>query len=178
MDINSIVMIFNLLNQRLEARGATRSFIICGSSALIAQKLARASRATTDIDLLSPEIDTILKTVSLEIAHEKGLRSNWLNTDAISLIRDLPIGWEARTVEIYSSSNLIIHSIGRSDMIFSKLYAYCDRDIDFEDLIDIKPTKEEILVHVERISELDGNPNWPKLVENKMQRLLKALNYE
>ena len=63
-------------------------------------------------------------------------------------------------------------------MIFSKLYAYCDRDIDFEDLIDIKPTKEEILVHVERISELDGNPNWPKLVENKMQRLLKALNYE
>ena len=63
-------------------------------------------------------------------------------------------------------------------MIFAKFYAYCDRQKDIFDLVDLFPTNDEIDRAAELIKTLDGNPNWPLYVENQKLKLKQKLGYE
>ncbi len=48
--------------------------------------------------------------------------------------------------------------LGRSDLLKSKFYAYCDRTVpDFEDLKHLIPTIQELLEGIEWVKERDGN---------------------
>jgi hypothetical protein len=63
-------------------------------------------------------------------------------------------------------------------MIFSKFYAYCDRQKDIEDIVALKATINEIKDAFELTKLKDGNPLWPKHVETQLLKLKKRLGYE
>ena len=92
------------------------------------------------------------------------------------MIHDLDDGWEQNTIVVYRGSGLVIRSLGRSDLLFSKLYAMCDRKQDIVDLLAMKITHEEIAFLKERVKQMDGNPDWPMWVEICMEELLQEIN--
>ncbi|MBF0362409.1 MAG: hypothetical protein HQK49_15435 [Oligoflexia bacterium] len=151
--------------------------IVIGGMALIIQGVV--SRQTRDCDILSPTITENIKTLSKEFASTvKGLDVDWLNNGPESLSKDLPKGWELRCENIYSGTSLKLQTLCRSDLLKSKLFAYCDRGIDFEDCIKLSPTKNEIVESLDWLYERDGNTDWPEHVKLSMDKLAKELGYE
>jgi hypothetical protein len=63
-------------------------------------------------------------------------------------------------------------------MIFAKFYAYCDRQKDIYDLIDIAPTLDEIDRAAQLTSRMDANADWPTYVELQRRKLMKRMKYE
>jgi hypothetical protein len=88
-------------------------------------------------------------------------------------------GLETRVIEVFASASLAVHSISRRDMIFAKFYALCDRQRgDAQDLMDLQVSEEEIDVAADLTAQKDGNPNWPKHVEQEKQKLKRKMRYE
>jgi hypothetical protein len=79
---------------------------------------------------------------------------------------------------IHEDSHLKVFSISRVDMIFSKFYAYCDRQKDIEDLVSLKVTLFEISEALDWTKTKDANPLWPKHTEDQAKKLRKRLGYE
>lgn len=175
MDLN-IKGALKLLNFYLKKKNQTRAFTICGGASLYLQGVI--TRTTRDIDVVGAEIDAVLTEAALLVAKDMGLRSEWLNSEPKSLARDMKPGWENRVFLIYEEPHLRIFSISRSDMIFAKFYAYCDRQKDIEDLVSLNVTSEEISEAAEYPKTKDGHPLWPKHVEDQVLKLRKRLAYE
>jgi hypothetical protein len=171
-----IISTLDLLNVHLAKKGQERSFIICGGAALILQKIA--TRTTQDIDIVAPEIDQALKQASEEVANILGLNSSWLNSDPIGLADDLAKGWKDRVIQVYTNIHLKVFSISREDMIFAKFYAYCDRQKDIYDLVDLAPTSDEIERAAKLTLSMDANVDWPAYVEIQKHKLKKRMMYE
>lgn len=147
--------------------------VILGGAAL--QLLGLTDRVTKDCDVLSPKIPPEVAESSRKFADTHDLQPNWLNNGPESLIRDLPAGWEARTREIYRGSQLVFRTLGRLDLLRSKLFAFVDRGIDLEDILRIEPSQEEIHAVLPWLKERDGNPAWPEYVDIRMRELREAL---
>jgi len=80
---------------------------------------------------------------------------------------------------VYSGDVLRVFSLGREDLIASKLYAYCDREeSDLDDLLKIKPTIDELNSLYLWLLKRDLSEFWPMRVESKWIILLKRLGYE
>lgn len=173
LDIKSAL---NLLNFYLNKTGDSKSFTICGGASLFLQGIV--SRTTRDVDIVGEELDAVLSEAALLVAKDLGLKPKWLNAEPKSLARDMRPGWEDRIFLIHSNTNLQIFSISREDMIFSKFYAYCDRQKDIEDIVALKTTIIEINEAFELTKLKDGNPLWPKHVETQLLKLKKRLGYE
>jgi hypothetical protein len=171
-----IISTLDLLNVHLAKKRQVRSFIICGGAALILQKIA--TRTTQDIDIVAPEIDQALKQASEEVAKILGLNSSWLNSDPIGLADDLAKGWKDRVIQVYTNTHLKVFSISREDMIFAKFYAYCDRQKDIYDLVDLAPTSDEIERAANLTMSMDANVDWPAYVEIQKHKLKKRMMYE
>lgn len=112
------------------------------------------------------------------VANDLGLNPKWLNSDPKGLAKDMRKGWESRVFLVYSETNLQIFSISREDMIFSKFYAYCDRQKDIDDLVALNVSLYEIKEAYELTLKKDGNPLWPKHVESQLVKLKKRMGYE
>lgn len=167
----------DLLNFFLHKKGISRTFIICGGASLILQNVTRLGRATTDIDVVAPEIDEALKEAAVYVADQLGVRPHWLNSNPKALAKDMAPGWESRIIEVYSASNLVVHSISRRDMIFAKFYAYCDRQKDLNDLIDLAVTEDELNEAADLTRQMDGNPLWPIHVNEQLEIVRKKFGY-
>jgi len=116
---------------------------VCGGGALLV--LGIVSRQTRDLDVVTPKLTEELIIGSRKVAIEFSLSPDWLNNGPENLIIDLNLGWEERCQLVYSGEVLRVFSLGREDLIASKLYAYCDREeSDLDDLLKIKPTIEEL----------------------------------
>lgn len=172
-----IRLTLDTLNKHLKKKKLTRSFIICGGAALILQGLSRGSRVTADIDVVAPEIDKELKDIAIEVSEELGLTERWLNSDPKGLVKDLSNGWDRKILKVYSASNLEIYSISRQDLIFSKFWAYCDRQKDENDLIDLQVTELELNIAVKKTKMMDANEIWPDYVEEQALKLKRKLGY-
>jgi hypothetical protein len=135
-------------------------------------------RETQDCDILFPEIPSLIQKAAQDFAKAKGLEINWLNNGPESLKRDLPKGWMARVQDLYSGDALTLKTLGRSDLLATKLWAYCDRGFDLDDCIKLKPTKEELLEAIKWVSHQDANDSWPKHVKGMFSELAKELGYE
>lgn len=150
---------------------------VIGGAALNILQISQ--RLTTDVDCLAPTIPDDIKKASLEFQitfPELGLIKDWLNNGPSSLVRDLPQGWPSRLTQGFKGTNLIINVLGRPDLLKTKLYAYCDRNNpDFEDLLLLKPTQEELLDSIAWVKERDGNPGWPANVDINFKILKEAL---
>ena len=68
--------------------------------------------------------------------------------------------------------------LGRPDLLKTKLFALCDRDIDLEDCIRLAPSKEELIFSIAWVKSQDGHHKWPERVDIVLENLAKRLGYE
>jgi hypothetical protein len=168
--------ILRRLDEELTRLGEKRSLIVCGGCALIVMDIT--DRRTRDIDVIFPRIDPILKEVAKCVGIEFGLAENWLNDSPSSLARDLTKGWKSRTVSIFKGESLELRALGREDLLATKLYAFCDREDDFDDVVKLKPSKKELDSLLPWVLKRDGSALWPRRVQDCFLRLRKKLNHE
>lgn len=150
----------SLLGELLAARNhPPQHFVVCGGSSLLA--LGLVSRTTTqDVDILarieanhlvSPRpLPDWLRTAADDVGVQLDLPRDWFNDQVAdeTLFRcGLPDGLQQRlTLKTYGP-RLSISFISRRDQIFLKLHAAVDRDggRHLQDLLDLKPTADELL---------------------------------
>jgi hypothetical protein len=165
-------------DQYLSQRCLSFRAVIIGGAALIA--LGVISRTTKDVDCLFPEIPDEIKLASRNFARENpdfDLIDNWLNNGPMSLVNDLPGGWQERLVPVYAGEGLVLQTLGRMDLLRTKLFALCDRLEDWADCIAFAPTAEELDGCFPWVTERDGNSHWPEHVGNTFADLAERIGY-
>ena len=153
--------------------------VIIGGAALIVMEVV--DRQTKDVDCLDPVIDSRIKQASIEFAKTNPvfrLQENWLNNGPSSLKRELPQDWNTRLREIFKGKALTLTTLGRIDLLRSKLYAYCDRQTDLDDCIALEPSLAELLECYPWLTERDASPLWPDHVLESLKILAERRGYE
>jgi hypothetical protein len=130
--------------------------VVCGGSALLAQKII--SRSTEDVDILAMRdfdggvdraypMPEALKLAATEVATELHLRENWLNSAASFHFPDLHLlpntFWQELENRNYGDY-LKISFVSRRGQIQLKLYAALNRD-EPRDLADLKALAPDAL---------------------------------
>lgn len=165
-------------DQFLDARNLKFEAIAIGGTAL--NLMGVVTRETRDCDILSPTIPAVIldaaKEFAVQSSHE--LKTDWLNNGPSSLAPNLPSAWQSRTVLVFEGKSLTLHTLGRSDLLKTKLFALCDRETDLSDCIAMKPAREELRDSLEWIISQDTNPMWPNRVKSVFAILAKRLGYE
>ena len=153
--------------------------VIIGGGALILMNIV--NRFTRDVDCLDPEIETIVKQSSIDFANkfkQFNLIENWLNNGPITLCQNLPENWRTRLEIIFQGESITLRTLGRSDFLKTKIFAYCDRDIDLEDCIALKPSPSELSEAAEWVYLQDISELWPERVDHMIAFLRKRLGHE
>ncbi|PCJ62323.1 MAG: hypothetical protein COA79_04465 [Planctomycetota bacterium] len=178
--MNEMQTVLNLFDTYLFEKNLNFEGIIIGGAALNIMNIT--NRVTRDIDFLDPKIPLAIKDASINfIKSNPSLQLNaeeWFNNGPNALIRDLPQNWKNGLVEIYKGKAIQLKTLSRIDLLKTKLYAYCDRDIDLDDCIALKPSSEDIDDCREWVLKGDGNPHWPERVDEQFLRLKKELGYD
>jgi hypothetical protein len=160
MDLDSKLLeeALSLLGELLTDRPA-QHYVVCGGSSLLA--LGLVSRTTTrDVDVLAAvengqlctakPLPDWLQDAAAKVAQDLDLMETWFNTgpsdDSFFRI-GLPEGLERRLTTREFGPALRISFISRYDQIHLKLYATADSDQGrhYQDLLDLKPSAEELL---------------------------------
>jgi hypothetical protein len=162
----------------LAERGLSFEAVVIGGAAL--GLLGVVSRQTRDCDILHPQLPKIIREAAEEYAGiqcRKGdlLARDWLNNGPASLVDALPLGWMDRLQLAYKGPAVTLHSLGRLDLLRSKLFALCDRGIDLQDCLALAPTTEEIKEIRPWLELQDANPDWPKHMSTVLDDLLGKL---
>jgi hypothetical protein len=155
--------------------------VIIGGAALVLLNVIE--RATRDCDVLSPQLSDVISTAAKAFAKETKdafapLDSDWLNNGPSSLTEVLPPDWSERLETVFTGKALILKSLGRSDMLLSKLFALCDRGTDLNDCLALKPTRAELNDSLDWLKYQDANPLWPKHVSDTIKNLAERLGYD
>jgi hypothetical protein len=168
--------VFVALDAELKALGVQRELIICGGAALIAMGIV--ARETRDVDVLLPVLDPELHSAAKKIGKALDLNEGWLNNGPRDLIQALTKGWESHCTDVFRSTNLVIRSIGRSDLICSKLYAAADRPEHLPDLVALKPSETELEAARTWVLARDASEIWPRIVQECAEEVRRRLGYE
>lgn len=172
--------VIKAFDEYLGTKGLSFRGTIIGGAALIVMEVL--DRVTQDIDCLDPKIPDEIKKASVAFAEERAddlaLKENWLNNGPARLKLDLPKGWRRHIIQIYEGKNLTLYTLGRLDLLRSKLFAYCDRQQDLEDCEALRPTVDELQTCLPWLVERDANPMWPAHVKTSLHRLAEKLGYE
>jgi hypothetical protein len=177
MEVRETIAGFDLF---LFERGLSLEAVIIGGAAL--NLLGVVSRRTKDCDVLDPELPGPVVQAARDYARdvrEKGgvLRDDWLNNGPRSLLKALPSGWEARLQLAFEGKALVLMSLGRDDLLRSKLFALCDRGIDLDDCIALRPTPGELKAFAAWVEAQDLNPDWPTHVRRTLADLARRLGH-
>jgi len=171
MDIQNVL---SELSKQLPAEGSVRELYICGGAAL--NLLGISSRQTADIDVLAPEIDQTLKTAADKVAVELGLEQGWLNNGPIDLLQNLHAEWKTGATLVFDSPKLKVFSLGRMDLLKSKVWAACDRLEDIPDVVAMTPTEQELDQVRDWVLECDASDIWPEIVNQCLEEIKRRLN--
>jgi len=138
--------------------------VLIGGAALALQGVI--ARETRDCDILEPELPLDIleaaRSFAQDISGQGGiLRDDWLNNGPAQLASILPDGWRTRIQVAYKGRAIALWSPGRMDFLLTKLFALCDRGLDLNDCLALKPTKEELSGAAGWIVQQDMNPEWP-----------------
>ncbi|MGK5084447.1 DUF6036 family nucleotidyltransferase [Bdellovibrionota bacterium FG-1] len=175
--LENIQTILCELDQALAKLSENRILIVCGGSALLVVDLI--DRTTRDIDVITPELDTVLKDLATLIGKRHGLEEGWLNNGPASLARDLEPGWKNRTESIFQGVALRLESLGKRDLLASKLFAFCDRDEqDLDDIWGMAPSWSEVESLRNWLLDRDASVLWPRRVETRLLLLKRKLSHE
>jgi hypothetical protein len=170
---NNINNLFELFDELL---GQSLEIFIAGGSNLLARGIN--NRVTLDIDVICPENlpEAVMKSVQ-QFAQSEGLSNDWLNTTCSRDLRFLDKDWKSRAELYFAGKHLRVWLLGRKDMLALKLAAAVDRgEPDYSDIIKLKPTKEEWAFALEWAKQYDGNPDWPRAIEEIAKTIREAQN--
>jgi len=179
MDPKQIIQLFD---DFLADKKASFSGVIIGGSALVL--MGTTHRNTEDVDVLSPPIPLEILNYAEEFRNQltyKGIKmvDQWFNNGPDSLLNALPKDWKKNTTSIFKGRALTLSTLGRIDLLRSKLWALCDRrEQDREDLLSMRPSSEELNKCLPWVQDQDTNPEWPDYVETRFKALAKDLGYE
>lgn len=167
-------------DQYLADRGLEFEAVVIGGAALAL--LGIITRETQDCDVLDPNIPSAVAQAARDFGREasqKGedLKRDWLNNGPASLKDVLPPGWQSRLEKLYVGKALLLHTLGRPDLLKSKLFAYCDRGQDIKDCIALAPSREELQSSLGWVKKQDMNPGWPDHVEAQIAKLALRLGH-
>jgi hypothetical protein len=164
----------------LAARGLSLEAVVIGGAAL--NLLGIVSRPTRDCDILHPELPVAIHEAARVFAVEmrgqgEVLRDDWLNNGPASLAGVLPGGWQERLQLVFSGQAVLLRSLGRQDLLKSKLFALCDRGTDLADCIALAPTEDELSAAVSWVEAQDAHPDWPAHVRATLEGLARRLGH-
>jgi hypothetical protein len=164
----------------LETRGLSLDAVVIGGTALVLLEVV--SRQTRDCDILDPQIPADVADAAREFALDvrnggEPLDDEWLNNGPSSLADVLPEGWNARVLQVFTGKALTLHSLGRTDLLMSKLFALCDRGIDLKDCVALSPTAEELDTILPWLIRQDLHPGWSDHARSIMADLAKRLGH-
>ena len=162
------------------ARGLAWEATILGGAALFL--LDVVERATHDVDVMDPAIPEAIGGAALAFAEEcrrAGLpmRENWLNADAMPVGALLPLGWQSRLQPAFEGKALRLESIGRADLLRTKLFAACDRGTDISDCVALRPGPEALAEAASWVALQDAHPGWPNHVAATVSDLARRLGH-
>ena len=185
---SNIDQAFKLLAGRLDlAQTEPVRLVVCGGSALIAMGLRQ--RTTRDVDvvallnatneLASPDpLPEFLLTAAAQVARDLGLFDNWLNNGPMQLGDVLPADWRLRVRMAYEGAAVRLDTLGRADLLSTKVFALCDRGTDLADCLALAPTAEEIAEALPWFTHQDANPDWPAHVAATLADLQRRLGHD
>jgi len=154
--------------------------VVIGGTAL--NLLGVLQRPTRDCDVLHPAIPAEVLSAARAFAAEAraaggDLKDDWLNNGPADLVRQLPSGWENQVQHVFSGQALRLTSLGREDLLRSKLFALCDRGLDLPDCVALAPTKDELTLILPWLELQDANPDWPAHVRSTLEDLARRLGH-
>ena len=152
--------------------------VVIGGSAL--GLMGVIQRPTRDFDILVPELPPAIASAARDFAKAQrqagvDLTDDWLNNGPMQLGEVLPAGWRERVQRIFDGQVLVLSTLGRPDLLKSKLFALCDRGTDLPDCIALAPTAEELAECVPWLEVQDGNELWPAHVRATVADLARRL---
>ncbi len=146
------------LNEELEMINFKTTIYICGGAELIL--LGYENRFTSDIDAIMDSMDSDLVICINKVNKKLNLSGFWLNNQVAPIGKKLGRGWKKNTTLLFSKSHLKIKGLSRQDLISTKLSALIGRNTprDEEDILWIKPTKQELKVAREYVLKFNTDP--------------------
>ncbi len=169
----NIQKIFEALDRELESQSGSNVLIICGGAALIS--LGVRSTSTVDIDVLTPDLSQELLAAAAAVAKQFGLAPDWVNNGPKSLLVHLPADWRIRVTVLFRGKHLRVDSLGRSELLISKVFAEADRQEDLDDIVGLKPTRSELDAAATLVATFDAHPDWPAHVGRTVERIWTRL---
>lgn len=165
-------------DQYLAGLGLGLEAIVIGGSAL--SLLGVTERQTRDFDVLAPSLSAEISNAAKAFARAQreigvDLVDDWLNNGPMQLTDVLPADWRSRVRPLFKGSALILETLGRSDLLKTKLFALCDRGTDLPDCLAFSPTAAELADALPWLALQDGNPDWPAHVEATINDLKQRL---
>jgi len=164
----------------LKARGLRLDAVVIGGSALAL--LGVIDRQTRDFDILKPDLAPEVLDAAQAFAKQMRddgteLGDDWLNNGPSQLVSTLPSGWEARCRPAFAGDALELTTLGRSDLLKTKLFALCDRGTDLADCIALSPTQAELTDAQAWVTTQDANELWPAHVAEVFDDLRGRLGH-
>jgi len=89
----------------------------------------------------------------------------------------LPDGWRLRVQVAFTGASLTLTTLGRADLLKTKLFALCDRGTDLADCVAMAPRTAELEEAEPWLSEQDANPMWPDHVRATLDDLRGRLGH-
>lgn len=154
--------------------------VVIGGSALGLMSIIQ--RPTRDFDILVPELPSSITDAARDFAKAQrqagvDLIDDWLNNGPMQLGDVLSAGWRERVHRIFEGQAVVLSTLGRSDLLESKLFALCDRGTDLPDCIALAPTADELAEALSWLEGQDGNPEWPAHVRATLADLSRRLGH-
>ncbi len=164
----------------LASDSLTIDAIVVGGAALAL--LGVTSRQTRDVDVLDPllserALDAARRFATLVRTQGTHLDDTWLNNGPAQLTTVLPEGWRDRLRTAFRGERLALRTLGRSDLLKTKLFALCDRGTDLSDCIALKPSMAELDAAEPWFAYQDANPMWPEHVSTTFEDLKRRLGH-
>ena len=165
-------------NLWLTKRSLKLEAVVIGGAALAL--LGVIDRQTRDFDILQPHLSKELLTSAKEFAQylrSQGteLTSDWFNNGPTQVADLLPEGWRDRLQPLFNGSALTLTTLGRNDLLKTKLFALCDRGTDLIDCLALAPTKIELVEAIPWLEVQDAHPEWPEHVRITLNDLEERL---
>ena len=172
--------IIPLFDRYLGDREMAFEAIVVGGTALAL--LGLIVRETRDFDVIEPHLPGVILEASQAFAKHLGdrgviLRDDWLNNGPSPLADVLPDGWRNRLQMLYRGQAITLWSLGRSELIMSKVFAFCDRGTDLTDCLALQPTTAELGVAASWLVQQDLHPEWPLHVHSTLGDLARRLGH-
>jgi hypothetical protein len=154
--------------------------VVVGGAAL--GLLGIISRETRDCDVVEPSLPQELIAAARRFASDARLRGeilkdDWLNKGPSSLTSVLPAGWRDRLQPAFRGQAILLHTLARSDLLKTKLFALCDRGLDIKDCLAMKPMADELAESLPWLEQQDLNPDWPTHVRTTLTDLGRRLGH-